>query len=329
MSFYAYFQEAHAGDSLAIKDFFGISNHIGIIDHYKDIFNAPHQHVQLEKTRQALIFARKPSPFLLPGSPLCQKFNADLFFYAQLALNCPLNCSYCYLQGLYKTGHCVLFINYKDFITELKTLAHSQYNKKIYIPLTHETDLLAFKEGRRLLEAIIPELATFTTFQFEIRTKSAASDFFKAIPFSSNVIYAFSLAPEEIIHSYEYKTPQLDSRLLALKTCVDAGHIVRLCFDPIFIEPNMNSMYEHFFTKIFSFLAPHLIQDVSYGFFRMPKKIFRYCADLHEHLYIYHAPYTTSGTDITYPAALKESVLHRHKILLERFLAPEKIYMLD
>ncbi len=329
MSFYAYFQEEQAGDFFAIKELFEIPGQLYKINHYKDIFNAPHQHVQLEKTCQALIFAHKQSKFLLSGSPLCQHFNADSFYYAQLALNCPLNCSYCYLQGLYKTGHCVLFINYKDFITELKSLADSQHNKKTYIPLTHETDLLTFKEGRKLLEIIIPELAVFTEIQFEIRTKSAFPDFFKAIPISPNIIYAFSLAPDELIYSYECKTPSLDARLRAVKTCIDSGHTVRVCFDPIFIEPGMDSMYERFFTKIFSVLPPHAIHDVSYGFFRMPKKIFRYCAELHEHLYIYHAHYTTSGTDVTYPADLKERVFQNHKILLERFLSPEKIFLLD
>ncbi len=329
MSFYAYFQEKQAGESFAIKEIFEIPEQLYTINHYKDIFNAPHQHVQLEKTCQALILAHKESNFLLPGSPLCQHFNADCFYYAQLALNCPLNCSYCYLQGLYKTGHCVLFINYKDFIAELKKLAKNQHNKKIYVPLTHESDLLAFKEGRKLLEIIIPELAVFSEIQFEIRTKSAFPDFFKTIPIVPNIIYAFSLAPDEIIHSYECKTPGLDARLLAVKTCINAGHTVRVCFDPIFIEPGMDSMYEQFFTRVFSMLPPHTIKDISYGFFRMPKKIFRYCAGLHEHLYIYHAPYTTSGTNITYPAELKDRVLQNHRILLERFFPAEKIFVLD
>lgn len=329
MSFYTYFQEAQAGDVFRNKDFFEITDKLSIINHYKDIFNAPHQHVQIEKARQALILAYRNSPFLLPGSPLCQHFNADCFYYAQLALNCPLNCSYCYLQGLYKTGHCVLFVNYKDFITEVKTLAESKRDKKIYIPLTHETDLLAFKEGRKLLQSIIPELAAFTEIQFEIRTKSVVPDFFKTLPVSTNIIYAFSLAPDEIISSYEYKTPSLDSRLNAVKTCIDAGHTVRVCFDPIFIVPEMDLLYEQFFIKVFSALPPHRVHDISYGFFRMPQKLFRYCANLHEHLYIYHAPYSREGTDITYPAELKARVLHDHKIILERFIAPEKIFVLD
>lgn len=345
MSFFSYFIEtqALAHDTIrmdnartkttlkTIQELLGLPSDVtlSIINHYKDIFNAPHQHVLLEKNRQALILAKRTSPFLLPGSDLCQKFGSDLFYYAQLALNCPFNCSYCFLQGLYRTGHCVLFINYKKFLTELSTLVKAHPGSMLYIPLTHETDLLAFKEGRNLLKLIIPELSRFPHVQFEIRTKSAVHEFFHTIPAISNVTYAFSLAPQEIISAYEQKTPELNARLSAIQACIREGHTVRLCFDPVFIEPDALTLYNEFFLQVFTTIPSHMINDVSYGFFRMPKKLFRYCAGIHRELYLYHGPYETEGDDIGYPAALRETMRREHASLLENYFAPEKIFFLD
>ena len=199
----------------------------------------------------------------------------------------------------------------------------------LYIPLSHETDLIAFKEGRNFLTLLIPELSMFPEIQFEIRTKSAVADFFKTVPVAHNITYAFSVAPDEIISAYEYKTPNLKARLSAVQACISAGHSVRLCFDPVFIEPGTQELYKKFFIHVFNTIPPHKIKDTSYGFFRMPKKLFRYCAGIHNELYLYHAPYETDGDDITYQAVLRKKIRTEHATLLENYFPSDKIFFLD
>ena len=80
------------------------------IEHYKDIFNRPKQHFQIQKSSMKLILAKKTAPFLYPASEMIQEYETPNVFYTTPILNCLYNCDYCFLQGMYPSGNLVIFV---------------------------------------------------------------------------------------------------------------------------------------------------------------------------------------------------------------------------
>ena len=81
------------------------------IEHYMDLFGRTHQNFMVQKYSPALILAVKHGNFLYPGAPFCQDFGNQYFYYTSFAMNCPFDCEYCYLQGMYASANLVLFVN--------------------------------------------------------------------------------------------------------------------------------------------------------------------------------------------------------------------------
>ena len=100
-------------DSLVLKKF--KSSEIIQIRHYKDIFNRTNQDFQVQKRAMKLILAKKTGPLLYPATDMVQDYKNKNSFYNTPALNCLYNCEYCFLQGMYPSGHLVLFVNENDF----------------------------------------------------------------------------------------------------------------------------------------------------------------------------------------------------------------------
>lgn len=197
---------------------------------YREIFNRPGQHMQLQKTRPALILAVKQPPFVYRGPRPCQNFGRDNFLYANLAIGCPFDCEYCFLQGLYLSGDIVVFVNTDDIFAHI---ALEAAENSLYLALSHDSDLLAL---HGLLPHLIRISSTFLSTRpqivAEIRTKSAAVSIFQEIRPLDNLIIAYSLAPQVIIDRFENRTPSLKARIKAINAAIKAKFNVRICFDP-------------------------------------------------------------------------------------------------
>ncbi len=92
------------------------------INHYKDIFNRSHQDFAAQKKAPSLILAKKTGTLIYKGAPVCQNFGNEHFYYTSCMMNCIYHCDYCYLQGMYPSGHVVVFVNLEDYFKELEAL---------------------------------------------------------------------------------------------------------------------------------------------------------------------------------------------------------------
>ena len=79
---------------------------------YGEIFNRKAQNFRLQKIRPALILAEKFSGHVLPAPPE-YAIGGDLNYYFSHMLNCIYDCRYCFLQGMYRSAHYVVFVNYE------------------------------------------------------------------------------------------------------------------------------------------------------------------------------------------------------------------------
>ncbi len=291
-----------------------------VIRHYKDVFNRSNQDPRWQKRHPSLILAVKDGPLLYPGPRLCQDFGAEAFFYANLAIGCPFDCAYCYLQGMYPSAHVLAFVNTPDFI---QAMAQAAADKPCAVALSHDTDLMALRQVIPYPELLSDGLSGLPL-QAEIRTKSADRRFFLQNDPTPELVFAFSLAPERVVRLLEPGTPPLGARLEAVRTAQSRGFAVRLCFDPVFADYD-EADYAAFYRRVFGLVDPSCVRDAGFGFFRMPESFYRRAARLRPELTDLNvAPDKVSGT-VTYPHDLRQECQARHLAMLGQYLDRRQI----
>ena len=94
--------------------------HVIRIKHYKDVFDRKRQNAPLQKEHQALIIAVREGSRIFKGAPVCQSMGQKNFYYASSMMNCPFDCEYCYLKGMYPSSNMVVFVNLEDYRSDVE-----------------------------------------------------------------------------------------------------------------------------------------------------------------------------------------------------------------
>jgi spore photoproduct lyase len=92
------------------------------VENYGAVFNRKAQNFRLQKRQPALILAGKQRNHVLPA-PDGYGVGGGRNYYFSHMLNCLYDCRYCFLQGMYRSAHYVVFVNYEDFMMEIGALA--------------------------------------------------------------------------------------------------------------------------------------------------------------------------------------------------------------
>lgn len=160
--------------------------------------------------RHRLSFWQKNRSFFYEGAPVCQDFGNTNFYYCSTMMNCIYDCSYCYLKGMYPSGHMVLFVNIEDYLEELDHILKTQ---NMYVCISYDADLLAMEAVTGYVRLWSAYAAKHENLKLEIRTKCASHAMWD-LPCLSNVIYAFTLSPQRMIDAFEKETPSAFARIV-------------------------------------------------------------------------------------------------------------------
>lgn len=239
------------------------------IERYGDLFLRPRQNYVIQKKSPNIILAKKRYDFIYRGSQMCENFGIDEFYHTSNVLNCIYTCDYCYLQGMYPSANIVFFVNLEDFFNEVDKLS---LDKKIYLSISYETDLLAFEPLTGFASMWISYAMTNKNLLMEIRTKCANTAFFESNEIPDNVIFSWSLLPQEVISIYENLTPSLHKRIMAIKKAIEKGVKVRISLEPIMYVEGFEKIYSDFIDELYKELPLQDIYDFNIGAFRMVKE---------------------------------------------------------
>ena len=307
---------------------FGGANIIPI-ENYKDVFCRANQNYRLQKSKPALILAVNRSGFIYRGADNCQNFGNDSFYYCSLSKNCLFSCDYCYLQGMYRSGNIVVFVNIEDCFRETEALLCEK--GKVYMCLSYDSDIFAMEKTLKYVK----EWNEFARkhveqdFSAEVRTKSASTVFFKENEPCDGMIFAWTLSPEAVVKALEKRTAPASKRLEAAVYAAKHGFRVRLCLDPVtdLGDGKMRGHYAELASMIESSGIAPFLDSVSVGPFRVPSeyvKLFRHNApDSAVSWYDYTVK---NGTASYSPELVSEINGYVAELLIKAGIPSEKIY---
>lgn len=241
------------------------------IHHYGEIFNRHRQHFRLQKESPAFILAKKNGRRIHPIPPTYGIGRPYNYYFSHI-LNCPFDCRYCFLQGMYRSANYVLFLNYEDFQCDMEQVIKE---KEVTFFSGYDGDSLAFEPYTRFLASFLPFFRHHPEAELEVRTKSVGIRFLLEEKPLHNVVIAYSLNPAPIAKAFEKKAPSFEARLRALRLLQEKGWKVGLRFDPILDVNDFATLYAAFFHQVFTTLDTAAIHSVTLGTFRLPKPLYK------------------------------------------------------
>ena len=289
------------------------------IKHYKDVLDRKRQNAVMQREHRALILAVRDGNRIFDGAPVCQSFGHKNFYYASSMMNCPFDCEYCYLRGMYSSPYIVVFVNLYDYKTDIE---YHLEEGPMYVCASYDTDLIAmnsltghadfWKEMAREHEDLLVEL----------RTKAAP----EVKDDISNIIYAFTFSPEEVVTAFERNTASLSARVNAAERALENGAKVRLCFDPVIKIPEWEDAYKRLIDYAAGVIDFSKLTDVSVGTFRISSDYLQKMRKAYPDSKIAWYPYAIKDGVAQYEPETDKQMQEYVCGLLEKHIGREKIF---
>src|ERR671919_2042882 len=175
------------------------------------------------------------------------------YFVINFASNCPMDCSYCYLQEyLAQNPALKVFSNVDDLLLEADELL-TKHRRVLFRSGTGEiTDSLALDPYIGFAREVVPFFSDQPNVLLELKTKSDCVDGLLALDPKDRVVVSWSMNPQPVIDLDEHGTASFERRLGAARRCQDAGYRLGFHFDPMVEYPGWEKDYEEMVDHIFA-----------------------------------------------------------------------------
>ncbi len=222
----------------------------------------------LPDRKNRLVVTRHRGDFLkrCPGSEGQVCCN---YFVINFASNCPMECSYCYLQDyLAQNPALKVFSNVADLREEVHRFL-SQHRRSFFRIGTGEiTDSLALDPYIGFSDEIVPFFCEQPNALLELKTKSDCVDRLLRYDPRGRVVVSWSMNPQRVIDADEHGTASLAERLEAARRCQEGGYRVGFHFDPMLEYPGWEEDYREMVETIFARVDHRRVAWVSLGVLR-------------------------------------------------------------
>lgn len=292
--------------------------------HYGEIFNRKAQNFRLQKKNPALILAKKHKNLVLMAPPAYGIGSRHNYYFSHM-LNCVYDCRYCFLQGMYRSAHYVIFVNYEDFGQAITDTIEAHQDEDVCFFSGYDCDSLAYEPVTRFNSYFLSLFRQYPHSKIELRTKSTQIRSLTAIDPLENCIVAFSFTPEDISLAVEHGVPALDRRLTAMKKLQQCGWKLGLRFDPLIYQKAYEKQYSKLFEQIFSTISVESLHSVSLGTFRMPDVFYKNIVRLYPDEKLLAGPFEEQQGIVSYPERIERAMLEFCKEALLQYI-PARIF---
>ena len=294
-------------------------------ERYGAVFNRKSQNFRLQKKNPSLILAHKFDNHVLE-TPEGYGIGGRNNYYFSHMLNCIYDCRYCFLQGMYRSAHYVLFVNYDEFFSAMdaKLMAHD--GEDVWFFSGYDCDSLALDPLTGFAQHLLSYLETRPHAMVELRTKSTQIRALLGQAPLSNVIVAFSLTPEPAAVALEHKAPSVAKRINAMTQLAQNGWRLGLRFDPLLDDVRFEEHYQALFRDIFDRIDPACIHSITIGPFRMPGSFFSNVVRLYPDEPLLAGSFANRDGLITYPEEREAAMLAFCLDELRAYVSGDKIF---
>ena len=294
-------------------------------ERYGAVFNRKSQNFRLQKKNPSLILAHKFDNHVLE-TPEGYGIGGRNNYYFSHMLNCIYDCRYCFLQGMYRSAHYVLFVNYDEFFSAMdaKLMAHD--GEDVWFFSGYDCDSLALDPLTGFAQHLLSYLETRPHAMVELRTKSTQIRALLGQAPLSNVIVAFSLTPEPAAVALEHKAPSVAKRINAMTQLAQNGWRLGLRFDPLLDDVRFEEHYQALFRDIFDRIDPACIHSITIGPFRMPGSFFSNVVRLYPDEPLLAGSFASRDGLITYPEEREAAMLAFCLDKLRAHVSGDKIF---
>jgi spore photoproduct lyase len=191
------------------------------------------------------------------------------YFVINFASNCPMDCSYCYLQEyLADNAELKVYSNVGDLIDETDRMVRRHRGVFFRIGTGEITDSLALEPYTGMVRELIPYFAEQPNVVLELKTKSDCVDNLLGLDPKGRIVVAWSINPQPVIDRDEHLTASLGDRLAAARRCQEAGYRLGFHCDPMIEYPGWEADYQALIAQTFETVDWRCVSWVSLGVLR-------------------------------------------------------------
>lgn len=191
------------------------------------------------------------------------------YFVINFASNCPMECSYCYLQEYLAHNPALkVFSNVNDLIAEADQLLSKHRRFFFRIGTGEITDSLALDTYIGFSAEVVPFFAEQPNVLLELKTKSDRVEGLLGLEPKGRVVVSWSMNPQRVIDADEHLTATFEERLSAARRCQEAGYKLGFHFDPMVEYPGWEEDYQTMVERIFAVVDHRRVAWLSMGVLR-------------------------------------------------------------
>ena len=220
--------------------------------------------------KRRLVIMRRRSPFLMACPAGSAKFACCGYLVLTLASNCPMDCSYCFLQEYVADNPGFqIYANYDDAFAELDKLIASTPARHFRVGTGELADSLAMDSLTGLSIELVNFFAARENLTLELKTKTDEIDNLLAVDPKGKVLVSWTLSPRRVFKACEHRTAPPSARIEAAKRVLESGYRVAFHLDPMIAYPDAERDYLALMDELFSAISPAKISFLSMGGLRM------------------------------------------------------------
>lgn len=241
---------------------------VKIVDDLRFVATRDQSVDQFGAAKRKLVLTRHKGEFFkkCPGSEGQVCCN---YFVINFASNCPMDCSYCYLQDyLSDNASLKVFSNIGDLIDEADRTLRRHRGHFFRIGTGEITDSLALEPYTGIVREMIPYFAEQSNVLLELKTKSDCVDNLLDLDPKGRIVVAWSMNPQPVIDRDEQGTASFAERLEAARRCQQAGYRLGFHFDPMIEYPDWENDYRSMVEEIFAAIDWRRVSWLSLGVLR-------------------------------------------------------------
>jgi len=220
--------------------------------------------------KRRMVIMRRRSPFIMACPAAASGFACCGYLVMALASNCPMDCSYCFLQEYIADNPSFqVYANYADCFDELDRLARQAPNRGFRIGTGEFADSLAFDSITGIAGDLVKFFARQPNLTLELKTKTDDIDGLLAVDPRGRTIVSWTLSTDTVYRTSEHRTASPMRRIEAARQLLDADYRIAFHLDPIIAYLNAERDYDDLIDALFAAIPADRIAFVSLGGLRM------------------------------------------------------------